>query len=146
TRRLQFLQQVGLGYLTLDRPMPTLSGGEVQRARLATHLGAGLLGVCYILDEPTVGLHPRDTGQLIGALRGLQERGNTVVVVEHDAAVMQQADYLIDMGPGAGKQGGRVLASGTVEEVLRNPNSVTAPWLAHAFPPSPRLRGEGSGV
>jgi len=97
-QRLRFLQQVGLGYLTLDRPMPTLSGGETQRARLATHLGAGLLGVCYILDEPTVGLHPRDTGRLIGALRGLQERGNTVVVVEHDEAVMRQADYLIDMG------------------------------------------------
>ena len=148
-QRLRFLQQVGLGYLTLDRPMPTLSGGETQRARLATHLGAGLLGVCYILDEPTVGLHPRDTGKLIGALRGLQERGNTVVVVEHDEAVMRQADYLIDMGPGPGKQGGRVLASGTVEEVLNNPQSVTAPWLAAAFPlPAPRSepRTERSAV
>src|SRR5439155_5471492 len=108
-----------------------------------------LLGVCYILDEPTVGLHPRDTGKLIGALRGLQERGNTVVVVEHDEAVMRQADYLIDMGPGPGKQGGRVLASGTVEEVLNNPQSVTAPWLATAFPlPAPRSepRTERSAV
>jgi excinuclease ABC subunit A len=128
-QRLQFLQQVGLGYLTLDRPVPTLSGGETQRARLATHLGAGLLGVCYILDEPTVGLHQRDTDRLLGALRGLQERGNTVIVVEHDATVIRQADYVVDMGPGAGKQGGRVLAQGTVEEVLRNPQSVTAPWL-----------------
>ena len=127
--RLRFLQEVGLGYLTLDRPVPTLSGGETQRARLATHLGAGLLGVCYILDEPTVGLHPRDTDRLLAALRGLQERGNTVIVVEHDAEVIRHADYVVDMGPGAGKQGGRVLAQGTVQEVLRNPESVTAPWL-----------------
>ena len=131
-QRLQFLQQVGLGYLTLDRPAPTLSGGETQRARLATHLGAGLLGVCYILDEPTVGLHPRDTDRLLAALRGLQKRGNTVIVVEHDAAVIRQADYVVDMGPGAGKQGGRVLAQGTVEEVLHNPESVTGPWLRGA--------------
>jgi excinuclease ABC subunit A len=112
TQRLRFLQEVGLGYLTLDRPVPTLSGGEMQRTRLATHLGAGLLGVCYVLDEPTVGLHPRDTDRLIAALRGLQQRGNTVIVVEHDEAVIRQADWLIDMGPGAGKQGGRVLFSG----------------------------------
>src|SRR5207248_7595086 len=97
--RLRFLQEVGLGYLTLDRPAPTLSGGELQRARLATHLGGGLLGVCYILDEPTIGLHPRDTDRLIAALRGLQERGNSVIVVEHDEAVMRHADYLVDIGP-----------------------------------------------
>src|SRR4029077_16186446 len=103
--RLRFLQEVGLGYLTLDRPVPTLSGGETQRARLATHLGAGLLGVCYILDEPTVGLHPRDTDRLSGALRKLPQRGNTVIGVEHDAAVMRAADYLVDIGPGAGKEG-----------------------------------------
>jgi excinuclease ABC subunit A len=127
--RLRFLQEVGLGYLTLDRPAPTLSGGEAQRARLATHLGAGLLGVCYILDEPTVGLHPRDTDRLLAALRGLQRRGNTVVVVEHDEAVIRAADYLVDIGPGAGKDGGRILARGTVEEVLRDPHSVTAPYL-----------------
>jgi excinuclease ABC subunit A len=130
--RLQFLQQVGLGYLTLDRPLPTLSGGETQRARLATHLGAGLLGVCYILDEPTVGLHARDTDRLIAALRGLQERGNTVIVVEHDAAVIRQADYLVDMGPGAGKNGGHVLAQGNVVAVQSNPRSATAPWLTRA--------------
>src|SRR5262249_59823397 len=90
--RLRFLQEVGLGYLTLDRPAPTLSGGELQRARLAAHLGAGLLGVCYILDEPTVGLHPRDTQRLLTALRGLQQRGNTAVVVEHDEAGTRSAD------------------------------------------------------
>jgi excinuclease ABC subunit A len=127
--RLRFLQEVGLGYLTLDRPAPTLSGGEAQRARLATHLGTGLLGVCYILDEPTIGLHPRDTGRLLGALRALQGRGNTLVVVEHDESVIRAADYLVDMGPGAGRNGGRVLARGTVEEVLRSPESVTAPYL-----------------
>ncbi len=128
-QRLRFLQQVGVGYLTLDRPAPTLSGGEAQRARLATHLGGGLLGVCYVLDEPTLGLHPRDTDHLLQALRQLQQRGNTVVVVEHDEAVMRQADYLIDIGPGAGRHGGRLLASGTVAEVLRNPESLTAAYL-----------------
>jgi excinuclease ABC subunit A len=136
--RLRFLQEVGLGYLTLDRPVPTLSGGESQRARLATHLGAGLLGVCYILDEPTVGLHPRDTDRLLAALRGLQQRGNTVLVVEHDEAVIRQADYLVDMGPGAGKNGGRIVARGTVAEVLSDPHSVTAPYL---LPRSHALRG-----
>ncbi len=127
--RLRFLQEVGLGYLTLDRPAPTLSGGEAQRARLATHLGTGLLGVCYILDEPTVGLHPRDTDRLLAALRGLQRRGNTVIVVEHDEAVIRAADFLVDIGPGAGRDGGRILASGSVAEVLQNPQSVTAPYL-----------------
>jgi excinuclease ABC subunit A len=129
TSRLGFLQEVGLEYLTLDRPAPTLSGGELQRARLATHLGGGLLGVCYILDEPTIGLHPRDTQRLIGALRGLQARGNTVVVVEHDETVIRQADYLVDIGPGAGQGGGRLLASGSVREVLANPMSFTARYL-----------------
>ncbi|MCC6420171.1 MAG: excinuclease ABC subunit UvrA [Gemmataceae bacterium] len=127
--RLRFLQEVGLGYLTLDRPAPTLSGGEAQRARLATHLGTGLLGICYVLDEPTVGLHPRDTSRLLAALRGLERRGNTVLVVEHDETVMRAADYLVDMGPGAGKDGGRVLARGTVAEVLADPHSVTAEYL-----------------
>ncbi len=130
-QRLQFLQQVGLGYLTLDRPAPTLSGGEAQRTRIATQLGGGLLGVCYVLDEPTMGLHPRDTERLIGALRGLQQRGNTVLIVEHDETVIRQADYLVDIGPGAGKDGGRLLAAGTVAEVLADPASVTAPYLRH---------------
>jgi excinuclease ABC subunit A len=136
-QRLRFLQEVGLGYLTLDRPAPTLSGGEAQRARLATQLGGGLLGVCYILDEPTMGLHPRDTDRLIGALRGLQRHGNTVLVVEHDEAVIRQADYLVDIGPGAGKDGGRLLAAGTLAEVLANPGSVTAPYLRHETPQVP---------
>jgi excinuclease ABC subunit A len=127
--RLHFLQEVGLGYLTLDRPAPTLSGGELQRARLATHLGAGLLGVCYVLDEPTVGLHPRDTDRLLRALRGLQERGNTVLVVEHDEEVIRQADYLVDMGPGAGRLGGWLVAHGTLAEVLASPDSITAKYL-----------------
>jgi excinuclease ABC subunit A len=138
-RRLRFLQEVGLGYLTLDRPAPTLSGGEAQRARLATHLGAGLLGVCYILDEPTVGLHPRDTARLLAALRGLQERGNTVLVVEHDEEVIRHADYLVDIGPGAGKHGGRLVARGTVAEVLESPDSLTAQYL-RGHPPAERPR------
>ncbi len=99
TSRLRFLHEVGLDYVTLDRPAPTLSGGELQRARLASHLGGGLLGICYILDEPTIGLHPRDTQRLLGALRGLQTRGNTVVVVEHDEAVMRHADYSSTSAP-----------------------------------------------
>jgi len=135
--RLHFLQEVGLGYLTLDRPIPTLSGGETQRARLATHLGAGLLGVCYILDEPTVGLHPRDTDRLLAALRGLQARGNTLLIVEHDEEVIRRADYLVDMGPGAGPSGGCIVAQGTVAEVLNDPHSVTGPYL---------MRGEGRGA
>jgi len=133
-QRLHFLEEVGLGYLTLDRPAFTLSGGEAQRARLATHLGGGLLGVCYILDEPTIGLHPRDTGRLLAALRELQRRGNTLIVVEHDETVIRQADYLIDMGPGAGPNGGRVLADGSVADVIANPASVTGKYL------EPRLR------
>lgn len=124
--RLRFLVQVGLGYLTLDRPAPTLSGGEAQRARLATHLGGGLLGICYILDEPTMGLHPRDTQRLLDALRNLQKRGNTLIVVEHDEAMIRAADWLIDIGPGAGRHGGRLLASSSTPEVLANPNSITA--------------------
>src|SRR5207244_5743637 len=111
-QRLHFLQKVGLGYLTLDRSAPTLSGGEGQRARLATHLGGGLLGVCYILDEPTMGLHPRDTQRLLNALRVLERRGNTIIVVEHDETVIRAADYLVDIGPGAGRHGGRLLAHG----------------------------------
>jgi excinuclease ABC subunit A len=145
-QRLSFLQDVGLGYLTLDRPAQSLSGGEAQRARLATHLGGGLLGVCYILDEPTLGLHPRDTQRLLDALRRLQARGNTVIAVEHDASVIRAADWLIDIGPGAGLHGGRLLASGPVAEVLANPASVTGQALSvrdGEAPAEPR-RGTGS--
>lgn len=131
--RLRFLDSVGLGYLTLERRAPTLSGGELQRARLATYLGGGLRGICYILDEPTMGLHSRDTDRLLKSLRVLQERGNTVVVVEHDEAVIRHADWLIDIGPGAGRDGGQLLAAGTTPDVLANPNSVTGRYLV----PSP---------
>ena len=128
--RLQFLDKVGVGYLTLDRPAETLSGGELQRVRLATSIGSGLVGVCYILDEPSIGLHHRDNQRLIEALRELQSLGNTVLVVEHDEAMMRQADQLIDMGPGAGDQGGFLVAQGTPEEISQDSDSTTGVYLA----------------
>ena len=128
--RLDFLGKVGLGYLTLDRPAETLSGGELQRVRLASGLGSGLIGVCYVLDEPSIGLHPRDNERLIETLEGLQARGNTVVVVEHDEAIMRRADWLIDLGPGAGRNGGQIIAEGTPAEVAANPASLTGRYLA----------------
>jgi excinuclease ABC subunit A len=127
--RLEFLDHVGLEYLTLDRPAATLSGGELQRVRLASGLGSGLVGVCYVLDEPSIGLHPRDNGRLVEALRNLQARGNTVVVVEHDEAIMRQADWLVDLGPGAGRNGGRVVAEGTPAEVAAT-DCLTGRYLA----------------
>ncbi len=127
--RLRFLRKVGLDYLALDRPADTLSGGEMQRVRLATGVGSGLVGVCYILDEPSIGLHPRDNQRLIDALRQLQARGNTVIVVEHDESVMRQADHLIDLGPGAGRHGGRIVAQGTPQAVCGQPESVTGRYL-----------------
>ncbi len=128
--RLAFLGKVGLGYLTLNRPAETLSGGELQRVRLASGLGSGLVGVCYVLDEPSIGLHPRDNQRLIEALKSLQARGNTVVVVEHDEAIMRRADWLVDLGPGAGRHGGRIVAEGTPAEVSANPASLTGRYLA----------------
>jgi excinuclease ABC subunit A len=128
-KRLDFLLKVGLGYLNLDRPADTLSGGESQRIRLATGLGSGLVGVCYILDEPSIGLHHRDNDRLIAALNELKQQGNSVLVVEHDEATMRAADWLIDLGPGAGSQGGRVVAQGTPDQVARNPNSLTGRCL-----------------
>ncbi len=128
--RLRFLDTVGLEYLTLDRPAGTLSAGELQRVRLATGLGSGLVGVCYVLDEPSIGLHPRDNQRLIGALRELQSRGNTVVVVEHDETIMRRADWLIDLGPGAGRHGGRIVVEGTPEAVAKNADSLTGKYLA----------------
>ncbi|MGO9108829.1 MAG: excinuclease ABC subunit UvrA [Thermoguttaceae bacterium] len=128
--RLDFLGKVGLGYLTLDRPAETLSGGELQRVRLASGLGSGLIGVCYVLDEPSVGLHPRDNERLIEALESLQARGNTVVVVEHDEAIMHRANWLVDLGPGAGRHGGRIVAEGPPAEVTANPASLTGRYLA----------------
>ncbi len=128
--RLQFLQQVGLGYLSLDRSAPTLSGGEAQRIRLASQLGSNLRGVCYILDEPTIGLHHRDNLKLLDTLTALENKGNTVVVVEHDEDTIRRAQHVIDLGPGAGKLGGRIVAEGTLEELTRNPDSVTGRCIA----------------
>jgi excinuclease ABC subunit A len=128
--RLEFLSKVGLDYLTLDRPADTLSGGELQRVRLTTAIGSGLVGVCYILDEPSIGLHPRDNQRLIDSLRQLQAQDNTVLVVEHDQAMMQQADHLIDIGPGAGLHGGRIVAQGTPAEVCESPDSLTGQYLS----------------
>ncbi|MGD9125900.1 MAG: excinuclease ABC subunit UvrA [Planctomycetia bacterium] len=127
--RLDFLDNVGLGYLTLDRPADTLSGGELQRVRLATGLGSGLVGVCYILDEPSIGLHPRDNQRLIGAMRDLQQRGNSIVVVEHDEAIMRQADWLVDMGPGAGKHGGQIVAQDQPKKLADDEGSPTGRYL-----------------
>ncbi|HSQ72348.1 MAG TPA: excinuclease ABC subunit A, partial [Rubrivivax sp.] len=128
--RLEFLSDVGLGYLTLDRAAPTLSGGEAQRIRLAAQLGSNLQGVCYVLDEPTIGLHPRDNGILLGALAKLGDKGNTLVVVEHDEDTIRRADHLIDVGPGAGKRGGTLVAQGSVADLSRQADSVTGRFLA----------------
>ena len=128
--RLKFLVDIGLDYLTLDRTAQTLSGGEAQRIRLATQIGSGLTGVLYVCDEPTIGLHPADDSRLVDTLRRLQELGNTVVVVEHDEAVMRAADYLLDLGPGAGEHGGWVVAAGTLDEVLESSESITADYLS----------------
>ena len=127
--RLKFLREVGLGYLQLGRGVPTLSGGEAQRIRLAAQLGSNLSGVLYILDEPTIGLHARDNEQLLAALQKLKARGNSVLVVEHDEATMRRADYIIDLGPGPGVHGGEVVAAGTLAELLRHPESVTGKCL-----------------
>ena len=130
--RLEFLEKVGLDYLTLDRTAITLSTGEAQRIRLASQLGSRLRGVCYILDEPTIGLHSRDGASLLETLRGLRDRGNSVLVIEHDEATIESADHVIDMGPGPGRGGGEVVAQGTLEEVLRSPRSATAAALLRA--------------
>ncbi len=128
--RLQFLVNVGLDYLTLDRSADTLSGGEAQRIRLASQIGAGLVGVMYILDEPSIGLHQRDNERLLGTLRHLRDIGNTVIVVEHDEDAIRLADYVVDIGPGAGVHGGQIVAEGTPEEVMSNPASLTGGYLS----------------
>ncbi|MCW5665734.1 MAG: excinuclease ABC subunit UvrA [Piscinibacter sp.] len=128
--RLEFLEEVGLGYLTLDRAAPTLSGGEAQRIRLAAQLGSNLQGVCYVLDEPTIGLHPRDNQILLDALHKLGDKGNTLVVVEHDEDTIRRADHIIDIGPGAGKRGGRLVAQGDLHELAAHADSVTGRFLA----------------
>ncbi|MFT7517916.1 MAG: excinuclease ABC subunit A [Kiritimatiellia bacterium] len=137
-RRLSFLSDVGLGYLSLDRSARTLSGGESQRIRLASQLGSMLTGVIYVLDEPTVGLHPRDTDRLLCTLEGLRDLGNTVVVVEHDPDTIHRADYVIDLGPGAGRHGGHVLAAGTPQELMACPSSITGRWLSGVDRIAPR--------
>ncbi|MCB9665699.1 MAG: excinuclease ABC subunit UvrA [Alphaproteobacteria bacterium] len=145
-RRLGFLVDVGLGYLTLDRRADTLSGGEAQRIRLASQVGSQLTGVTYVLDEPTIGLHPRDTGRLLDTLTGLRDLGNTVVVVEHDPDTIARADHVLDMGPAAGRLGGQVVATGTPAELAANPASLTGRWLSGAerIPARARRRkGEG---
>ena len=129
--RLAFLGEVGLSYLSLDRSAPTLSGGEAQRIRLAAQLGSNLRGVCYILDEPTIGLHPRDNRVLLDTLEKLQRKGNTLVVVEHDEDTIRRAGHLVDLGPGAGRQGGRVIAQGSAADLMRSPESLTGKFLAH---------------
>ncbi|HMQ31237.1 MAG TPA: excinuclease ABC subunit UvrA [Chloroflexaceae bacterium] len=147
--RLSFLGDVGLGYLELDRAATTLSGGESQRIRLATQVGAGLSGVLYVLDEPSIGLHPRDHGRLLATLLRLRDLGNSVLVVEHDEETIRAADWVVDIGPGAGAEGGRLLASGPLEEVLAEPSSLTGQYLSgrrSIAVPAARRRGSGRSL
>ena len=144
--RLNFLLDVGLDYLTLSRAAGTLSGGEAQRIRLATQIGSGLMGVLYILDEPSIGLHQRDNNRLLATLRHLCDLGNTLIVVEHDEDTMHAADHIIDIGPGAGEHGGEVVAEGTAAEIMKNPASITGQYLARKkFIPVPTERRKGNG-
>ena len=144
--RLSFLVNVGLDYLTLDRPAGTLSGGEAQRIRLATQIGSALSGVIYVLDEPSIGLHQRDNQRLIDTLKTLRDLGNTLIVVEHDEATIREADYVVDLGPGAGVQGGYVIAQGTPEEIEHDPKSITGRYLSGQLKiPVPLLRRIGNG-
>jgi excinuclease ABC subunit A len=131
--RLGFMVAVGLDYLTLDRKASTLSGGEAQRIRLATQIGSSLMGVLYILDEPSIGLHQRDNAKLLATLQQLRDLGNTVIVIEHDEATMRTADHIVDMGPGAGVHGGEVVAKGTIEDICENPHSLTGKYLTGAL-------------
>ena len=144
--RLTFLKNVGLSYLTMNRKAATLSGGEAQRIRLATQIGSALSGVLYVLDEPSIGLHQRDNQRLIDTLKSLRDLGNTVLVVEHDEATIRNADYVVDMGPGAGENGGYVIAQGTPEQIEKNPDSITGQYLAGKIRiPVPFLRRPGNG-
>jgi excinuclease ABC subunit A len=147
--RLRFLKDVGLGYLTLDRPAPSLSGGEGQRIRLASQIGSELTGVIYVLDEPSIGLHQRDNQKLLSALKHLRDIGNSVVVVEHDREAMEESDWVIDFGPGAGRHGGKVVAAGTPAEVMRSPESLTGQYLANTLEialPAERRKGDGRAI
>jgi excinuclease ABC subunit A len=147
--RLGFLRDVGLGYLTLDRPSTTLAGGEAQRIRLATQIGSGLMGVLYICDEPTVGLHPADGSRLIDTLKRLRDLGNTILVVEHDEAMMRAADHIIDMGPGAGEHGGEIVATGTLADIMKAKGSITGQYLSgvkQILLPAKRRPGSGEEI
>jgi excinuclease ABC subunit A len=145
--RLGFLMNVGLDYLTLDRPAATLSGGEGQRIRLATQIGSGLVGVLYILDEPSIGLHQRDNRRLLETLKRLRDLGNTVLVVEHDEETIRAADFVVDLGPGAGELGGHLVAIGTPDEITANPASLTGQYLSRRMSiPVPAQRRKGSGA
>src|SRR5690606_26944829 len=144
--RLGFLLNVGLGYMTQDRAAGTLSGGEAQRIRLATQIGSSLVGVLYILDEPSIGLHQRDNRRLLDTLKGLRDLGNTLIVVEHDEETMREADYIIDIGPGAGAHGGRVVAAGTPAEIQEIEESITGQYLSGRRQiPVPRERRKPNG-
>ena len=144
--RVSFLIDVGLDYLSLSRSTGTLSGGEAQRIRLATQIGSGLLGVAYILDEPSIGLHQRDNDKLLGTLKHLRDLGNSVIVVEHDEDTMREADFIVDIGPGAGDHGGEIIATGTAKEIMENPDSITGKYLSgKLFIPIPKQRRVSSG-
>ncbi|MBT7081621.1 MAG: excinuclease ABC subunit UvrA, partial [Chloroflexi bacterium] len=144
--RLGFLENVGLDYLTLKRSAGTLSGGEAQRIRLATQIGSRLMGVLYVLDEPSIGLHPRDNARLLDTLKGLRDQGNTVLVVEHDEETIRAADWIVDLGPGAGEHGGRLVSEGTVENIINHPESLTGAYLARRIQvPVPKERRPGNG-
>ena len=144
--RVGFLVDVGLEYLTLSRATGTLSGGEAQRIRLATQIGSGLVGVAYILDEPSIGLHQRDNDKLLATLKNLRDLGNTLIVVEHDEDTMREADYIVDIGPGAGEHGGQLVAEGTAEEIMKNPNSITGAYLSGRIKiPVPEKRRKPTG-
>ena len=147
--RLQFLNAVGLDYISLDRSAATLSGGEGQRIRLATQIGSKLRGVLYVLDEPSIGLHHRDNGRLLKALEELRDLGNTVLVVEHDEETIRRADYVIDLGPGAGRHGGELVAHGTPEDIVKVPESLTGAYIsgkARIEMRSERRQPNGAGI
>lgn len=144
--RIGFLNDVGLDYLSLSQPTGTLSGGEAQRIRLATQIGSGLVGVAYILDEPSIGLHQRDNDKLISALKRLRDLGNSLIVVEHDEDTMREADCIVDIGPMAGENGGEVVAVGTAEELMANPDSITGAYLSGKMKiPVPEVRRKPQG-
>ena len=144
--RLKFLVDVGLDYLSLSRATGTLSGGEAQRIRLATQIGSGLVGVAYILDEPSIGLHQNDNDKLLATLKHLRDLGNSLIVVEHDEDTMRAADFIVDIGPGAGAHGGEVIATGTAEDIMKNPNSITGKYLSGEIKiPVPKTRRKPTG-